>query len=217
MTTARREPATEKETGRIEAFSDGVFAIAITLLVLDLKVPPPEGFVSAARLEAVLLNQWPTYLAYLTSFIAILIMWVNHHAMFRLVARSDTLFMFANGFLLLVVTAVPFPTSLVADYLTTPAAGLAVAVCGVFAVSAIFYNLLWFSAAYHRRLLKSTVSLAHARAISRAYPFGIPLYLTAMILAFWNAYVSIGICLGLWIVWGWTGAERRARGSRDSA
>ncbi len=90
MTTTRRDPEGENETGRIEAFSDGVFAIAITLLVLDLKVPPPETFVSTARLEAVLFNQWPAYLAFLTSFIAILIMWVNHHALFKLVARSDT-------------------------------------------------------------------------------------------------------------------------------
>jgi uncharacterized membrane protein len=214
----RREPATEKETGRIEAFSDGVFAIAITLLVLDLKVPLPEGSVSTARLEAVLLNQWPAYLAFLTSFIAILIMWVNHHALFKLVARSDTLFMFANGFLLLVVTAVPFPTSLVADYLTTPAAGLAVAVyAGVFVVSGISFNLLWFWAAYNHHLLKSTVSPAQVRAFSRIYPLGIPIYLAAAILAFWNPYVSVGICLGLWAVWTWTGTEHRARKPHGSA
>ncbi|CCF84452.1 TMEM175 family protein [Nitrolancea hollandica] len=210
MTTTRRDPEGENETGRIEAFSDGVFAIAITLLVLDLKVPPPETFVSTARLEAVLLNQWPAYLAFLTSFIAILIMWVNHHALFKLVARSDTPFMFANGFVLLVTTIVPFPTSLVADYLTTPAAGLAVAVyAGVFVVSGISYNLLWFWASYHHHLLKSTVSPAQVRVFSRIYPIGIPLYLAAAILAFWNAYVSVGICLGLWVVWGWTGSVRK--------
>ena len=218
MTTTRRERATEKETSRIEAFSDGVFAIAITLLVLDLKVPPPEGFVSAARLEAVLLNLWPGYLAFLTSFVTILIMWVNHHAMFRLVARSDTALMFANGFLLLMVTVVPFPTSLVADYLTTPAAAPAAAIySAVFFVGALAYNLLWFSIAHNRRLLNPAVSPAQVRALSRSYPFGMPVYLTATILAFWNAYVSVGICVGLWFVWIWSGAVRQARGSHDSA
>lgn len=213
MTTTRREPEGDKETSRIEAFSDGVFAIAITLLVLDLKVPPPEGLVSAPQLVALLLTQWPAYLAFLTSFATILIMWENHHAMFKLVGRSDTALMYANGFLLLLVTAVPFPTSLVADYLTTPAASLAAAIySGVFLVGALAYNVLWFSISHNHRLLKPTVSSSQVRVLSRSYPLGVPLYLAATILAFWNAYVSVGICVGLWIVWVWTGSVRRAPG-----
>ena len=115
MTTA--EDA--KETGRVEAFSDGVFAIAITLLVLELKVPH-VGDGGNGRLAAALLAQWPSYLAFVTSFATILIMWVSHHHMFTFVRRADARFLYANGLLLFVVTVVPFPTALVAEYFEKP-------------------------------------------------------------------------------------------------
>jgi hypothetical protein len=97
----------EKETGRLEAFSDGVFAIAITLLVLELKVPQIAAPNSAA-LYAGLGQGWPSYVAFVTSFFTILIMWVHHHAVFKQVHRADATLFFSNGFLLLLVTAVPF-------------------------------------------------------------------------------------------------------------
>src|SRR6266581_5451932 len=80
-----------KETGRIEAFSDGVFAVAITLLVFDLKVPQPLAgdTLSITGLGSALLHQWPSYLAFVTSFATILIMWVSHHSIFKLVDKSD--------------------------------------------------------------------------------------------------------------------------------
>src|SRR5215813_6252425 len=84
--------AQEKETGRVEAFSDGVFAIAITLLVLELKIPAAQP---GALLPA-LLRQWPTFLAFVTSFATILVMWVNHHRLFTLVHRTTGAFLFLN-------------------------------------------------------------------------------------------------------------------------
>src|SRR5258708_29828085 len=110
-----------KETGRLEAFSDGVFAIAITLLVLELKVPsiPPAGATSAALGKA-LLQLWPSYFALVTSFFTILIMWMHHHAILRNVHRTDSRLHFSNGCLLLFLTFVPYPTSLLSPYLSTP-------------------------------------------------------------------------------------------------
>src|SRR5713226_9617300 len=94
----------EKETGRLEAFSDGVFAIAITLLALELKVPHFAGSGNmAARLISGLTHQWPSYFAFLTSVFTVLIMWVHHHAIFRLVRGADVTLLFANGFLLMLV------------------------------------------------------------------------------------------------------------------
>src|ERR1700761_2870287 len=114
----------EKETGRLEAFSDGVFAIAITLLVLELKVPhlATGEEPTSAGLRFSLLRQWPSYLALFTSFFTVLIMWVHHHTIFKLVRKADARLLFANGFLLLLVSVVPFPTAVVAEYLATPAA-----------------------------------------------------------------------------------------------
>ncbi|HEY6406408.1 MAG TPA: TMEM175 family protein [Ktedonobacteraceae bacterium] len=203
MTTKKQNAPNEKETGRIEAFSDGVFAVAITLLVFDLKVPqlsPNE--INFTALASALLHQWPSYLTFVTSFATILIMWAGHHNIFKLVHKSDSLFLFANGFLLLLVTFVPFPTSLVAQYLRTPAAALACAVyAGVFVLVNIAYNLLWWSAAYHRRLLNPDISPAQVKMLSRNFLLGTPLYLLATLLAFWYPYVSVGICSSLWIFW----------------
>ena len=205
----RRVAPMEKETGRLESFSDGVFAVAITLLVLNLIVPELSGPPTPAALAAALAREWPSYLAFVTSFGTILIMWVNHHALFKLVRRSDTLFMFANGFLLLLVTAVPFATALVARYLVTAAAPAACAVyAGGFAVVNIGFNLLWWSIAHERRLLHPHVPQARVDGLTRSFLTAFPIYAGATALAFWNAYASIAVCFCVWIVWAITGYER---------
>ena len=199
----------ERETGRIESFSDGVFSVAITLLVLNLTVPELTGTPTAAGLALALGEHWPAYLAFVTSFGTILIMWVNHHAVVKLARRADTLFMFANGFLLLQVTAVPFATALVARYLGTPAAATASAVyAGLFAIGNVAYNLLWWSVVHKGRLLQAHVSLARVNQLTRSFLLGFPIYLAATGLAFVNAYASMAICSSLWILWAITGYER---------
>ncbi len=100
------------ETSRVEAFSDGVFAIAITLLILDVHVPTS----SQGSLGHALGRQWPTYVAFLISFAFIGIMWVNHHRLFNHIHRTDNGLMFLNLLLLLGVTVVPFPTALIAAH-----------------------------------------------------------------------------------------------------
>jgi uncharacterized membrane protein len=128
-------------------------------------------------------------------------MWVSHHGIFKSVSKSDTPFLFANGLLLLLVTVVPFPTSLVAEYLTTPAAALACAVyAGVFVVINVAYNLLWWAASRHRRLLHPGVTPIQVKRHTRNILFGFPVYL----LAFWNPYVSLAMCSCLWIFWAFT-------------
>ena len=192
----------EKETGRIEAFSDGVFAIAITLLVLELKVPHlPEG-AAPGELGAALLQLWPSYLALVTSFFTILIMWANHHMMFGLVRRVSAPFLYANGLLLLVVTVVPFPTALLAEYFERPAAPIAAAVYGgTFVVAGVAYNLLWRAAIAGRRLLRSDVSEERIEKLTRSYRLGVPLYVVATAGAFFSVFITVGICSALWIYW----------------
>jgi uncharacterized membrane protein len=195
-------PVEEKETGRIEAFSDGVFAIAITLLVLELKVPSLPGGGAGNALAAALLRQWPSYLAFVTSFFTILIMWANHHAIFNLVRRSDAEFLFANGFLLLLVTVVPFPTALLAQYMDKPGAPVAAAVyAGTFVLAGLAYNVLWRSAIRGRRLLKSGVRDETIHEMTRRYRLGVPMYLVATAAAFVSVTISVTICVGLWVFW----------------
>jgi uncharacterized membrane protein len=207
MSSEPRAGTVEKQTGRFESFSDGVFAVAITLLVFNLQVP--HGAISVTALGSALLKQWPSYLTFMTSFATILIMWESHHGIFRLVYKADTPFLFANGLLLLLVTVVPFPTSLVAQYLGTPAAALACAVyAGVFVVINVAYNLLWWAAVRQRRLLHPAVTPRQVKRLTRHILLGLPVYLLATLLAFWNPYVSLGMCSCLWIFWAFTFYER---------
>src|SRR5207253_4718071 len=103
-------------TGRVEAFSDGVMAIAITLLVLDLKVPAVED-VASGQLAHALALRWPSYLAYLAAFLTIGIIWLNHRTLVDRIARFDARLHWLNLGLLLGVATLPFPTALVADYI----------------------------------------------------------------------------------------------------
>src|SRR6266516_2431729 len=90
----------DKETGRLEAFSDGVFGIAITLLVLEIKVPHSPDLHDKATLLEALAKQWPAYVAYVISFLTVLIMWMNHHKVFRHIRRGDGTLLLLNGLLL---------------------------------------------------------------------------------------------------------------------
>jgi uncharacterized membrane protein len=196
------EATDQRETGRVEAFSDGVFAIAITLLVLELKVPSVDEVADPGALGEALLRLWPSYAAYLTSFVAILIMWMNHHGVFRMVRSLNGPFMVANGFLLLTVTFVPFPTAVLARHVQGPSATVAAAFyCATYVLVSIGYNALW-SAATRGRLLRPEVSEAHIRKIHRAYRAGFFVYLTATVLALWNAHVGLAVSTALWILWG---------------
>jgi uncharacterized membrane protein len=169
-----------KETGRVEAFSDGVFAIAITLLVLDLKVPASGPLLNG------LLAEWPVFAAYLISFLFILIMWINHHWMFQHISRVDSTFLQLNGLLLLGVTVVPFPTSMVAEYLFTADQTVATAIySGWFLVIAVFFNLLWrYASAGGRLLLHTDAQAGLAQVISARYRWGPPAYFVGFVLAF---------------------------------
>jgi uncharacterized membrane protein len=192
----------EKETGRIEAFSDGVFAIAITLLVLELKVPHLPDDASRGQLARALLAQWPSYLALVTSFLTILVMWINHHRMFRFVQKLDAPSLYANGLLLLAVTVVPFPTALLAAYFEKPGVAVAAAAyAGTFVVISLAFNLLWGALTSGRRLLKPGVSEEAIREISGRYWLGTPGYVAATLAAFVSVYLTVGICVALLLVW----------------
>lgn len=192
---------TERETARVEAFSDGVFAIAITLLVLEFKVPHLGPDASSADVWRALAALWPSFVAFLGSFAAILIMWVSHHGLFRMVQRVDTSFLYTNGFMLLLVTFVPFPTALLAEYLGRPGEQAAAAFyCGTFVLLSITFQVWWWTA-NRRRLLKSHIPAEAIQRIWSAYRFGFGVYVAATLLAFWHAALGLGLCLFLWIYW----------------
>ncbi len=202
-TASDRAPA-EKETSRLEAFSDGVFAIAITLLVLELKVPHMDSGSVEPTPEALahgLLAQWPAYLALVTSFFSILLMWVHHHTLFKMVRQTDAKLLYANGLLLLTVSVVPFPTAVVAEYYSTSAASVACEFyCAVFFLVGVAFSLVRM-AALRKELLAPDVPEQTLRTLRRGYWLGPPMYLVATASAFFSPLVSLLICSGLWIYW----------------
>ncbi len=180
-----------KETGRLEAFSDGVIAIAITLLVLEIHVPPVD---EGGALLASLLEQWPIYLAFLLSFATIGIMWINHHRLFTVIKRVDHNFLILNTLLLLGITLVPFTSALLGEYIGHEGEQVAAMVySGVFVVIAIFFNLMWWYAARHNWLDMTGESLRIVQITSRQYRYGPLYYLAALLLALVSVPLSIGL------------------------
>ena len=191
------------ETFRLEAFADAVFAIAITLLIIEIRLPPHDELVSGGGLSAALLHLWPSYLGYLISFVVIGIMWANHHNLMKLVNRVDHGFLTLNLLLLMCVAFLPFPTAVMAEHLTDRhERSVAVAFyCGAFTITAVFYFLMWWHAAKNRRLIAPHVSDAAVRTITRAYAPGSLLYLAATLLAFVHVALSLTIVVGLAILY----------------
>jgi len=184
--TAENENGTE----RILAFSDGVFAIAITLLVLNLTVPEVKSGLSDA-----LFQRWPAYLSYLLSFVVIGIIWAQHHHIFRFIKRTDHPFLLINIAFLMWVSFIPFPTAVLAQYLKNPTEQRAAMLfySGTFVVGAALFNLLWRYASYRDRLVGKGIERRSLDKITSSYNLGPISYLVDFILS--ALYVPAGLAL----------------------
>lgn len=177
---------------RVEAFSDGVLAVAITLLALDLKAPA-EADLSRGLWHGIA-THWATYAAYVVSFLIIGIMWISHNSVMRHIKRVDWPLLFLNLVLLLFVVAVPPATSLVGDQLmlhgrNAHTALVLYSALGVAHASA--WQGLWWWAATHPQLLADNVDPARARKAILRFGVGLPIYAFAVGLAFLNAYAAL--------------------------
>ena len=172
---------------RLEAFSDGVFAIAITLLVLDLHVPE----VGDGSLAHALYRQWPADVSYAVSFVTIGIIWVNHHNVFRHLERCDRRLLFLNVFLLLTVAVIPYPTALISHYARTHnATAAAVSYGAVMVVMALCFNAIWHYSV-RAGLLGPGADPREVSGITRSFVPGPFLYLTGTLVAFVSADASL--------------------------
>jgi len=177
-----------------------VFALAISLLILNLQLPDVPKPITPLNLTTALLTKWPNFLIFVISFATVFIMWVYHHNLFKSARRPDTPLLFTNGLLLLLVVIVPFPTSLVAAYLTTPAASVACAVyAGFFVLIDSAYCLVWLAVSHQQSQERSRKKQF---SLSMIFSFlGIPCYVVAALVAFLSPIVTLVICGLLWIVW----------------
>jgi len=188
------------ETNRLEAFSDGVFAIAITLLVLDIGVPAGDSSLAES-----LLLLWPSYLAYAVSFLVIGAIWINHHAMFRHIVRADGTLLLLNVLHLMFIAFVPFPTAVLAEAFHR-GVGEQVATAfygGTLTVIGLFVTAMWRYAAHEHRLLGAHLTVAEARRISRRFLVGPLAYAFGTVIALalpWLALL-LYLCLNLFYLW----------------
>ncbi len=194
-------------TGRLEAFSDGVFAIAITLLILEINVPES----AFGNLWRGIADQWPSYLAYVTSFLTIGGIWVAHHGIFRRLQYANKQLMVINLLLLMVVSFLPFPTKLMAETIhDADAARAAVIFYGaVLLVLSVLTWILWTAITRDRRVLRPEVSEEEIAAIARAATPNIGFYVGVIVLALIAPKVAVFGYLAIAIV-----ALARMRGDR---
>jgi len=182
-------------TARLETFADGVFAIAATLLILNVDAQVSDD---VPDLGAQLAHIWPSYLAYAVSFVTIGIMWINHHTVMSQVGRVDRRFLIATVGLLLCIAFVPFPTRLVAEHIRAEGARDAALAYGFTMVAtAIMFSVTWFYASRGGRLLHRNAEPAVVSGISRSYLPGPWIYLAATLLAFVSPTASVVLFMAI--------------------
>jgi len=180
-----------ESTARLETFSDGVFAIAATLLILEI-TPSGEGSVAHQ-----LVAEWPSYAAYAISFLTLGIVWVNHHTVFGLIARVDRTFLFINVVFLMVIAFSPFPTRVLAEHLREGSKAAAFAYGLTYTLMAACYGALWFYAATNRRLLVDDADPRLVSGISRSFAPGSVVYLVATLSSLISADLAVVLYAGI--------------------
>lgn len=209
-------------TNRVEAFSDGVMAIAITLLVLELKVPAPDEIRDGQLLDT-LLARWPSYVAYLAAFLTIGIVWLNHHTMLSRIARFDGRLHWLNLTLLLGVATLPFPTALLADYVAAPGwnASVAAAAYGLTATFlALPWGFFWRHLRDHPELLEQGYDAGHAQTELRRGTLGLPIYAAATAVSLVAPLLALALYMAIAAIYavtsqGWTDPRPTIDGSVD--
>jgi TMEM175 potassium channel family protein len=201
---------TLRSNTRTEAFSDGVMAIAITLLILNVHID--SGYASAHGLLRALNHEWPAYLAYITAFLTIAIMWLNHHALFDKIRQVDKSLAWTNLALLLTISILPFPTSVVAQYLRAGGTDAKVAV-SFYGLLSVFNGFAWLGSWVHLarypELLHEPYDAAYARLERRRTAMGVATYAAATAIAWLAPIVALLLFLAAAIFYAVTSSGSR--------
>jgi len=193
-----------KSLARLETFSDGVFAIAITLLILEIKVPPLDSIHSVNDLVNSLVHLWPSFFAFVYSFGGILVQWILHHNTFNHLDKTSRPFLYTNGFLLITIVFFPFPTALLAEYINTEHAMPAIVFYGA---ASVVNSFAWFlfirSIQKPRRLLNDAFSHEQYNKLRTSNRFAFVIYSSTAILAIWLPFIALIINIAVWMLWIW--------------
>jgi len=191
----------QRETLRIETFSDGVFCIAVTLLSIEIGVEVKDK-VTNEGLTKSLLAQWPIYLAYIISFVNVLLAWIGHHSLFKLLRKTNNFIMLANGLLLMLVALVPFPTKTLGTFLLS--GGLKTAVVfytGYFVLISLAFRLLWYAATRSKDLLIHQITNSQILQTTKNENIGLVCNSFILGIALVNPWIALALSFAMWVYW----------------
>lgn len=182
-------------TSRLEAFSDGVFSIAITLLILEVKIPKHEDLLHSGGLYNYLTSIWPSYLAYAISFLVIGIYWSNHHWLYSFIKKTDHVFNLLNILFLMTVSFMPFTTAILGDFISDPLYRNAsvTAYCIGYVLPPAIVIIMVLYAGHHNRLMDPLLSRSFKNRFILKLLFGMLLMGSAIALSFNYPMISIFI------------------------
>src|SRR5450755_69673 len=202
LSTEQRESLdNERSPERLEAFSDGVMAVAITLLVLNIQVPEVKPPYTTA-LQA-MIAEWPMYLGYATSFIVVGLFWANHHYMFKYIKITDHFLLLLNTLTLMCLVLIPFATAFLTKEVqiaNAPPGDLRLAAIvygGSMLLTSIMYNAIWRYASTKHRLVDKKLRDDVLQKMTRRYLLSIPLYLLTLALSLIKVEISFALYLGI--------------------
>ncbi|MEO6540756.1 MAG: TMEM175 family protein [Ferruginibacter sp.] len=190
-----------KETARIEAFSDGIFCVAITLLAIEIGVEVKAGETNEGLLDS-LLSKWPICLAYVISFINVLLAWIGHHELFKKFRGTDNFVMITNGLLMMLIALAPFPTKTLGLFLQTGAFKTAVVFyTGYFVLISVAFKLLWYAASRKRDLLMHGITESQIKSITKNENIGLICNSIIMAAAFVSPWAALVLSFVMWVYW----------------
>jgi len=201
MQASLSEKQHQKDTSRIEAFSDGIFCVAITLLAIEIGVETKVDETNNGLAQS-LVHLWPKYLAYMISFVNVLLAWIGHHGLFKNLRNTNNFVMISNGFLLMLVALVPFPTKTLGLFLLTGAFKTAVVFyTGYFVLISIAFRLLWYAATRNKELLLHDISQAQIKNITRNENIGLICNCVILVTSFFSPWIALALSFVMWVYW----------------
>ena len=202
MLESSKKNSLEISTGRLEAFSDGVFAIAITLLILEIKMPTKESL-GHESLSNYLLHRWPEFFAYIFSFIIIGIYWANHHYLFKLFRKTDHVFNLLNILFLLTVAFLPYPTGIFGEFIAEPEhLRMAVIFYSIgISLPSISWTLMWIYASNRRRLMDERLTDDFINSLTRKFLLSNLLYISAIVISIFYPIASLVLNITLTLLY----------------
>lgn len=202
MTEPKKSFNTDMTTTRLEAFSDGVFAIAITLLIIEIKVPTHEALKEETLMQYIIHN-WPKYFAYVFAFINIGIYWVNHHYFFKFFKGTDHVFNLLNVFFLMTIAFVPYPAGILGEYVMEPEHRKSAISFFTFSMwlPAFAWLLMWLYASYKKRLTDSRLSETFTKKLTWLYFLSNAFYIFSFLISLVNPVAGIAVSMGLTLLY----------------